>query len=70
MVQRRDPERDERAKRAVQNYLRDGEWHASRELHEALADDVPKDWIFGAIKKELGIPDKQMQARFYWRLPR
>jgi hypothetical protein len=67
---RRDPEQYERAKRAIRDYLRDGEWHASRKLHEDLADDVPQDWLFGAIKKELGIEHRQMQGRFYWRLPR
>ena len=37
-MNRRDPARYERAKRAIQNYLRDGDWHASRQLHEDLAD--------------------------------
>ena len=70
MVQRKNPEQYEHAKRAIQNYRRDGEWHAARERHEDLADGVPEDWMFGAIKKELDIPHKQMQGRFYWRLPR
>jgi hypothetical protein len=44
----RDAEQYERAKRAIQSYLQDGEWHASREIHERLANEVPNDWIFGA----------------------
>ena len=64
----RDTEQYERAKRAIQDYLQDGEWHASREIHERLANEVPKDWIFGAAKKELRIEHRQMGGRFYWRL--
>lgn len=64
----RNVEQYERAKAAIRNYLRDGDWHASREIHEQLADDVPKDWIYGAVKKELGIEHRRMQGRFYWRL--
>lgn len=66
----RNVEQFERAKRAILDYLRDGEWHASREIHERLADQVPKDWLFGAVKKELKIEHRQMQGSFYWRLPR
>ena len=64
----RDTEQYERAKRAIQDYFQDGEWHASREIHERLANEVPKDWIFGAVKKELRIEHRQMGGRFYWRL--
>jgi hypothetical protein len=68
-VAHRNVEQFEHAKRAIRDYLRDGEWHASREIHERLADQVPKDWLFGAVKKELKIEHRQMQGRFYWRLP-
>jgi hypothetical protein len=64
----RDPAQYERARRTIRNYLSDGEWHASREIHERLANDVPKDWLFGAIKKDLLIEHRQMKGRFYWRL--
>lgn len=57
----RDPAQYERARRAIRNYLSDGDWHASREIHERLANDVPKDWLFGAIKKELLIERRQMK---------
>ena len=66
----RDAEMYERARRAIRNHLLDGEWHASREIHEQLADEVPKDWLFGAVKKELEIEHCRKQDRFYWRLPR
>jgi hypothetical protein len=69
-VAHRDVEQYERASRAIRDYLLDGEWHGSREIHERLADAVPKDWMFGAVKKELGIEHSQMNGRFYWRLPR
>jgi hypothetical protein len=59
----------ERAKHAIQEYLRDGEWHGSKELHEDLADEVPRDWLFGAVKREFGIEIRRMHGRFYWRLP-
>ena len=64
----RDNEQYERAKRAIAAYLQDGGWHASRELHERLADEVPRDWLFGAVKKELRIEHCQMKRPFYWRL--
>jgi hypothetical protein len=64
----RDPEQYERAKRAIAAYLQDGGWHASRELHERLADQVPKDWLFGAVKKDLCIQHHRMKGRYYWRL--
>lgn len=67
---RRKVEQYERAKRAIGDYLRDGDWHASREIHERLAEAVPKDWLFGAVKKELRIEHRQMNGRFYWRLQR
>lgn len=67
---KRDPEQYEQAKRAIRGYLSDGDWHASRKLHDDdLVDDVPKDWLFGAVKKELRIEHCQMQGRYYWRLP-
>jgi len=66
----RNVQQYDRAKSAIRNYLRDGDWHASREIHERLANEVPKDWIFGAVKKELRIEHRQMNGRFYWRLPR
>jgi hypothetical protein len=66
----RDVEQYERARRAIQNLLQDGDWYPSRELHERLADEVPKGWIFGAVKKELRIEHRQMGGRFYWRLSR
>jgi hypothetical protein len=66
---RPETERDyELAKRSIREYLRDGEWHGSREIHEDLADVVAKDWMFGKVKKELRIEHRQMGGRFYWRL--
>jgi hypothetical protein len=69
VAHRRNSEEYERAKNAIRNYLGDGEWHARRKMGEDLAGEVPKDWMFGAVKKELHIPHKQMQGRFYWQLP-
>jgi len=65
----RNPDEYERAKSAIRQYLRGGSWHASRDIHERLAEEVPKDWLFGAVKKELGIEDRRIDGRFYWRLP-
>jgi len=53
-VAHRDVAQYEGAKSAIRNYLRDGDWHASKDIHERLADEVPKDWIFGAVKKDSG----------------
>ena len=69
-------EQYDRAKAAIVDYLRDPPtprddgWVGSRELHEDLRRGVPKDWLFGAVKKELGIPSCQVEGRFWWRLPR
>lgn len=68
LMARRDPAQYDRAKLAIRRFLDDGDWHASRELHERLADEVAKDWLFGAVKKELRIEHCQMNGRFYWRL--
>lgn len=37
-------------------------------MGEKLKDEVPKDWLFGFIKKEQ-IEHMQRGGRFYWRLP-
>jgi hypothetical protein len=42
-VAHRDMEQYERANQAIRNFLRDGDWHASKEIHELLADEVAKD---------------------------
>ena len=38
-------------------------------MGEKLKDEVPKDWLFGFIKKEQQIEHMQRGGRFYWRLP-
>jgi hypothetical protein len=65
----RNVEEYEQARRAISHYQRDGDWHASREIHERLTDEVPEDRLFGAVKQELRIEHRQMNGRFYWRLP-
>jgi hypothetical protein len=36
--------------------------HASSEIHERLAKDVPNDCIFGAVKKKLGMSTVEWEA--------
>jgi hypothetical protein len=56
----------ERAERAIREYLQDGYWHSSKKLHEDLPDEVPRDWLFGAVKKELRIEHCRREGRYWW----
>lgn len=58
----------------VKEFLADGEFHSSNEIHRALGKQVPEG-MFGRAKKELGIvhtrrrPEGGGRAEYFWKLP-
>src|SRR5437764_1360789 len=70
----RSHQRFQEAKALLADYLSDGEWHPSNEIHNAFKDKIGEG-MYGRVKSDLVIEHRRVKdetagrALYEWRLP-
>ena len=53
----------------LKQLLADGEWHECEEIREQMIANRTPDRVLDQVRRALGVETKNLQGKFYWRLP-